>query len=38
MPPPARSPHCPPARRVGVVGDDPVVVVDWWGASDYAKG
>lgn len=21
-----------------VVGDEPVVVVDWWGASDYAKG
>jgi hypothetical protein len=20
-----------------VVGQDPVVVVDWWGASDYAK-
>ena len=21
-----------------VVGDEPVVVVDWWGASDYARG
>jgi len=21
-----------------VVGDEPVVVVDWWGASNYAKG
>lgn len=21
-----------------VVGDEPVVVVDWWGASKYAKG
>jgi hypothetical protein len=19
------------------VGDDPVVVVDWWGASDYGR-
>jgi hypothetical protein len=21
-----------------VVGDEPVVLVDWWGASNYAKG
>jgi hypothetical protein len=21
-----------------VVGDDPVVGVDWWGASDYTRG
>jgi hypothetical protein len=21
-----------------VVGDEPVEVVDWWGASSYAKG
>jgi quercetin dioxygenase-like cupin family protein len=21
-----------------VIGDEPVVVVDWWGASNYAKG
>jgi hypothetical protein len=28
----------PSGHDAWVVGDDPVVVVDWWGASDYAKG
>ncbi len=28
----------PSGHDAWVVGDDPVVVVDWWGASNYAKG
>ncbi|MGQ0481850.1 MAG: cupin domain-containing protein [Pseudonocardia sp.] len=28
----------PSGHDAWVVGDEPVVVVDWWGASDYAKG
>lgn len=28
----------PEGHDAWVVGDDPVVVVDWYGASDYAKG
>lgn len=28
----------PQGHDAWVVGDEPVVVVDWWGASDYAKG
>lgn len=28
----------PPGHDAWVVGDEPVVVVDWWGASNYAKG
>jgi hypothetical protein len=28
----------PSGHDAWVVGDQPVVVVDWWGASDYAKG
>jgi hypothetical protein len=27
----------PHGHDAWVVGEDPVVVVDWWGASDYAK-
>jgi hypothetical protein len=27
----------PQGHDAWVVGDTPVVVVDWWGASDYAK-
>lgn len=27
----------PPGHDAWVVGDEDVVVVDWWGASDYAK-
>lgn len=27
----------PSGHDAWVVGDDPVVVVDWWSASDYAK-
>jgi hypothetical protein len=27
----------PQGHDAWVVGDEPVVVVDWWGASDYAK-
>ena len=27
----------PSGHDAWVVGDEPVVVVDWWGASDYAK-
>lgn len=27
----------PEGHDAWVVGDDPVVVVDWWGASNYAK-
>lgn len=27
----------PSGHDAWVVGDDPVVVVDWWGASNYAK-
>jgi len=28
----------PSGHDAWVVGDEPVVVVDWWGATDYAKG
>ncbi|HEY1989215.1 MAG TPA: cupin domain-containing protein [Acidimicrobiales bacterium] len=28
----------PPGHDAWVVGDDPVVLIDWWGASNYAKG
>jgi quercetin dioxygenase-like cupin family protein len=28
----------PHGHDAWVVGDEPVVVVDWWGASNYAKG
>jgi len=27
-----------PGHDAWVVGDEPVVIVDWWGASNYAKG
>jgi hypothetical protein len=27
----------PQGHDAWVVGDEPVVIVDWWGASDYAK-
>lgn len=27
----------PSGHDAWVVGDDPVVVVDWWGASNYAR-
>jgi hypothetical protein len=27
----------PSGHDAWVVGDEPVVVVDWWGASDYAR-
>ena len=27
----------PHGHDAWVVGDEPVVVVDWWGASNYAK-
>ncbi len=28
----------PEGHDAWVVGDEPVVVVDWWGASNYARG
>jgi hypothetical protein len=28
----------PQGHDAWVVGDEPVVVVDWWGARDYARG
>ena len=28
----------PRGHDAWVVGDEPVVLVDWWGASNYAKG
>ncbi len=28
----------PSGHDAWVVGDEPVVIVDWWGASNYAKG
>ncbi len=28
----------PSGHDAWTVGDEPAVVVDWWGASDYAKG
>jgi len=28
----------PAGHDAWVVGDEPVVAVDWWGASNYAKG
>jgi hypothetical protein len=28
----------PEKHDAWVVGDEPVVLVDWWGASTYAKG
>ena len=33
----ATSPRCRTGHDAWVVGDEPVVVVDWWGASNYAK-
>jgi len=27
----------PPGHDAWVAGDEPVVIVDWWGASTYAK-
>jgi mannose-6-phosphate isomerase-like protein (cupin superfamily) len=27
----------PEGHDAWVVGDEPVVIVDWWGASNYAK-
>ena len=34
---PATSPRCRSGHDAWVVGDEPVVVVDWYGASNYAK-
>jgi len=34
----AREAALPHGHDAWVVGDEPVVVVDWWGASNYAKG
>ena len=31
-------PSLPSGHDAWVVGDEPVVVVDWYGASNYAKG
>jgi hypothetical protein len=28
----------PQGHDAWVVGEEPVVLVDWWGASNYAKG
>ena len=28
----------PQGHDAWVVGDEPVIVVDWWGASNYARG
>jgi hypothetical protein len=28
----------PSGHDAWVVGDEPVIIVDWWGASNYAKG
>jgi hypothetical protein len=28
----------PEGHDAWVIGDEPVVIVDWWGASNYAKG
>ena len=28
----------PQGHDAWVIGDEPVVVIDWWGASNYAKG
>ena len=28
----------PPGHDAWVVGDEPAVMVDWWGASNYARG
>lgn len=28
----------PQRHDAWVVGDQPVVLIDWWGASDYARG
>ena len=28
----------PSGHDAWVIGDEPVVAVDWWGASNYAKG
>ena len=28
----------PAGHDAWVAGDEPVVIVDWWGASNYAKG
>ena len=28
----------PSGHDAWIVGDEPAVVVDWWGASNYAKG
>jgi quercetin dioxygenase-like cupin family protein len=29
--------HIPPGHDAWVVGDEPVIVVDWYGASNYAR-
>jgi hypothetical protein len=34
---PGQATALPSGHEAWVVGDDPVVVVDWWGASDSAK-
>jgi quercetin dioxygenase-like cupin family protein len=34
---PGEASHIPPGHDAWVVGDEPAVVVDWYGASNYAK-
>jgi hypothetical protein len=35
---PGKWSSLPSGHDAWVVGDEPVVVVDWYGASNYAKG
>jgi hypothetical protein len=35
---PGQLTYLPSGHDAWVVGDEPVVTVDWYGASDYAKG
>jgi hypothetical protein len=35
--PHVRGRALPSGHDAWVVGDEPVVVVDWWGATDYAR-
>ena len=36
-PDPGTSPRLPSGHDAWVVGDEEVVVVDWYGASEYAR-
>ncbi|MFC7614241.1 cupin domain-containing protein [Actinokineospora soli] len=35
---PGQVTNLPSGHDAWVVGDEPAVIVDWWGATDYARG